>query len=185
MSYFDLHSLVKEVCDSSPLTNDADLTKEILSKIDKADEHAALEQALLVYVRRFVSRDHRPLAAPQFITPKSSTADQVHDDTHLEVVGGGAVPFRSRKVKSIRTAWQIWQDQLKARVNVAYGERKFFGDCTLDDLAYMAKQRREHAARNIAAAEYTERIAALMVQFGVKSVRDLPESAVQQLGDVA
>lgn len=177
MSDFDLRALVKSVCDTSSLTNDDDLTKEVLAQIDEADEHDALQQALLVYVRRFVSRDHRPLAFPS-----DSPGDQAGGDAQKYPVAGGPIPFRSRKVSSIRSGWQ---SQLQARYNVGHKTRKFFGDCTLDDLAFIAKHRREFAAANLRTADYVDSIAELMRQAGAETVRELPEDVINTLGGAA
>lgn len=177
---FDLNALVKDVCDTSSLTNDDELTKEVLSRIAPADERAALEEALPVYVRRFVSRDHRPLSAPQ-----SSATDQSSCDTHNSVVGGGAVPFRSRKVSAIRSWAQQWEDQKKARMNVGHKQRKFWGDCTLDDLAFISKQNRKLAAANIVNADYQDLVAGLMRKYDAETVGDLPQDAVRELMEAA
>lgn len=180
MAEFDLNALVKYVCDTSPLTNDEELTKEVLSRIDRRDEHAALQQALPVYVRRFVSRDHRPLTAP-----KTTPTDQSGSENHVGVVGGGAVPFRSRKVSAIRSWAQQWEDQKKARMNVGHKQRKFWGDCNLDDLAFISKQGRKLAAANIAVSDYNDRVAGLMRKYNAGTVGDLPQNAVRELMECA
>lgn len=176
MSEFDLRKLVKDVCDTSLLTNDDELAKEVLSRIDKADERAALEQALPHMVQRFVSRDHRPLAFPQ---PQAPTGDHYARDTQKGPVAGGLIPFRSRRISLKRSHWQR---QLNARVNVAHKSRKFFGDCTVEDLVFLANHRRELAAANATTADYFEALTRLMGEFEVETVRELPESAVTELG---
>jgi hypothetical protein len=177
MPGFDLRALVKDICDSSALTNDDELTKEVLSQIAPADEHAALEQSLPAFMQRFLSRDHRPLAAPQ-----STPASQGGTDDQPGSAGGGPQPFRSPKVEGVRSWYQEWKSQCDgARVNVGRNERKFFGDCTLEDLAYISQHRRKLAAANLDAADYVDRVAELMQKHGVKLARQLPEDAVRQL----
>lgn len=180
MTTFNLRGIVKAVCDTSSATNDDELAKEVLAQIDRLDEHAALEQALLAFVRGFVSRDHRPLSAPQTAATSHSPVDAQGGGA-----GGGVVPFRSRKVSAIRSMSQQWQDQLKARVNIGHKERKFWGDCTLDDLAFIAKHRRDLAEANLATAGYVDNIAQLMREFAVDTVRELPTSAIERLGGAA
>ena len=174
---FDLNRLIKDVCDNSSLTDADALTKEVLARIAEVDGRVALEQAMPVVVRRFLSRDHRPLAFPR--TP---SGDHGVGDTQCTTAAGGPTPFHSRKVHSIRTQWR---NQLKARVNVGYKEWKFFGDCVRPEVDFLVAHRRELAASNIAAADYLETISQLMVKHGVEFVRELPEDVVNNLGGAA
>lgn len=176
MSNFSLRALIREVADTSSLTNDDELAKEVLSRIDKVDERAALEQAMPLVIQRFLSRDHRPLTFPR---PQTPSGDHSEAATHTHGVAEGPTPFRSRKVRSIRSAWQ---QQLNARVNVGHKSRKFFGDCTAADLAFLAKHRRELAAANATTAAYLEALTRLMGEYEVETVREIPESAVTELG---
>lgn len=171
---FDLNRLIKDVCDNSSLTDADALTKEVLTRVAEADGRVALEQAMPVVVRRFLSRDHRPLAFPR--TPSGG---QSSGDTQLPSAAGGPTPFRSRKVEGIRS---YWRNQLKARVNVGHKEWKFFGDCVRPEVDFLVAHRRELAASNIAVADYLETISQLMVQHDVEFVRDLPEDVVNNLG---
>ena len=175
---FDLRALVREVFRTSQLTNDDELAKEVLSKIDKGDERDALEQAIPYVVRTMVSRDQRPLAIPHPTPP----GDQTTNDTQALPVAGSPKPFRSRRIHLKRSHWE---QQLRARVNVGHKARKFFGDCTREDLAFLTKHRQELAAANLATAKYLEALSRLMDELRVEFVRDLPEDAVTGLGESA
>lgn len=171
MTDFSLTDLVRDVCSTSTSADPAVLTGEVLDRIVATNERAALEQALGVFVRRFVSRDHRPIGFP---------SGQAGADTHGCTAGGeSGQPFRSRKVHGIRT----WQDTLAARVNIGPKLWKRFGDCDSVDLKFMIHYRESLAAANSAEAQKLRIYAELLTQYGVEKVRDLPESAIGDLGE--
>ena len=168
---FSLTDLVRDVCSTSTSADPAVLTGEVLRRIVATNERAALEQALGVFVRRFVSRDHRPIGSP---------SSHVRADNHSARAGGGPRQLlRSRKVHGIRT----WQDTLAARVNIGPKLWKRFGDCDSVDLKFMICYRESLAAANSAEAQKLRVYAELLAQYGVEKVRDLPESAIGDLGE--
>lgn len=172
MSEFNLRHLVQSVCDTSTLTDPDALAKEVLSQIAKEDEHAALEQAIGTIVRKFVSADQRkPLISP---------GGQGEADSQGRGAAGGS--NRSRKVAAIRNNWQT---QLSARVNVGAREWKFFGDCTLDDLNFMATHRRQLAASNFRIAKNLDSLGQLLIKHSVSTVREIPEGDAVELGEAA
>lgn len=55
MNDFDLHTLIREVCDTSTIADPVTLAAEVSRRIDPADERVALDQALPTMVRHIVS----------------------------------------------------------------------------------------------------------------------------------
>ena len=150
---FDLRALVREVCDTSTMTDPATLAKEVGRRIGRNQQAAALQQALPVVVQHIVSR-HRGSFVPEQRSAATSN--------------------RSRKVASIR---ETWRRMLRDRIAVGpdISDWKFLGDCTVDDLAYAAAIREDHARRNAARAQQLRDLAELLDQHGVSTVGDLPE----------
>lgn len=90
-----------------------------------------------------------------------------------------ALPARGRSAK-VSTVRDWWARMCDSRVSVADGWKRI-GDCTIDDLAYCAGERRTEAARVIAHAERYERLAAMLTEHGVHTVRELPADAAASL----
>lgn len=149
---FDLSALVREVANGSVSPHPEAIAKEVLSRIARGQEHAALEQSLIGYVRQCVSRTR----------------------AHIPVQhsSGPPKPNSSWKVTGIREAWR---KALRTSINVGPQSYKFLADCTADDLTYAEQNRRAHAARNVAAAEEFAGLRGLLVQHGVATVAELPE----------
>lgn len=60
---------------------------------------------------------------------------------------------------------------------LANGQWKLLGDCTYDDVMDLAAQRHAVATRNALKAAEFEKLAAQMLEFGAKTVRDLEAAA--------
>lgn len=88
-----------------------------------------------------------------------------------------ATPAKSSYV----AAMQRYAKVLRSRVQVE-GVWKFYGDCTHAELVTLANESRAEAARNVAAAERHEKTAAAIQEYGVTTVRELPESVITDLG---
>lgn len=160
MSDFDLHTLIREVCDASTIANPVTLAVEVGRRIDPADERAALDQALPTVVRHIVS-----LARGSHSSPggHSNCGTQ-------EVPAAGA--NHSRKVAGIRA----YGRRLRERISVGptITEWKFLGDCTATDLEYAATVNDNNARWNTAKAAEKRRLAAALAANSVNTVRELP-----------
>lgn len=150
---FDLRALVREVCDTSTMTDPATLAKEVGRRIGRNEQRAALDQALPLVVQHVISR-RQPIAMPE--------------------QRSAATPNRSRKVASIR---ETWRRMLRDRIAVGpdTSDWKFLGDCTAEDLAYAAAIREDHARRNAARAQQLRDLADLLAEHGASTVSELPE----------
>ncbi len=156
---FNLRALVREVARTSLVADPGLVAADVLARIADEDRAAALDQALRDVVRE-VFRDER----------------------NWTRVGPPQVGV-SAKVQGIR---DHWQRALRDRINVAEGEWKFLGECTQDDLAFAAEQRREQASRLRAKAAQYDVLRNLLDEHGVKQVRDLPADVlVTSLGRAA
>lgn len=167
MTEFNLARLVRQVYDESDTPDPTLLAKEVNRRIRKADRDAALEQCLRQFVMYQLSRIRMARCAPP------------------EPQGTVSVPNsgRSAKVAAIR---EHWRRALREWVPVAPKQWKFFGDCTADDLAYVAGLREEHARRTWASAAHIRRIQALLAEHDVATVGELPETVLrEQLGGSA
>lgn len=153
---FDLRALIREVCNTSTMTDPASIAKEVGRRIGRNQQADALDQALPLVVQHVISR-YRAISVPQQRTAPA--------------------PNRSRKVASIR---ETWRRMLRDRIAVgpAVGDWKFLGDCTADDLAYAAAIREDHARRNAARAEQLRQLVDLLVEHGVETVGQLPDQVL-------
>jgi hypothetical protein len=169
MTDFNLHALVRDVCDHIDEADPAILAKAVNHRIFRADRDAALEQALEAYVRRFVSRDRHP------VTP---SGHGTYAAQSVSAAGGS-----SAKVAGIREAWR---KMLRARLPVGDGPDpwKFLADCTVANLNYAAQVREDQARHNAESAQRLRVLAAHLQRHGVDTVSELPEDVLASvLGD--
>lgn len=176
---FDLRALVREVCDTSVLTDPPALAKEVARRIDEGDLREALEQVLPVFVQHVVSRRRGDSSDPP--------TGQMNTGTQPAGAGRGPTRIpaqRSRKVAGIREAWR---KHLRDRIAVGpdRSDWKFLGDCTRDDLGYASAIRRRHAETNAAAADRLDGLAELLAEHGVERVADLPDPMLAGALDAA
>jgi hypothetical protein len=193
---FNLRHLIREVLDSSTLSDPHAIAAEVARRIDDADLRTALEQCLADPVREEIRRNRNgglPTLTPP---PPSSPRLTLHTQPAVmaEQPGGAPRPVikttparpvgRSAKVAAIRESGPRW---LRDRLNTGAEPREWkrIGDCTFTDLMFAAAQRRDQAARTSAAAERLERLAELLRTHGVDRVRDLPASVLAQVGGAA
>ncbi|NUQ97871.1 MAG: hypothetical protein HOY79_15390 [Streptomyces sp.] len=196
MTDFSLRHLIREVLDSSTLSDPHAIAAEVARRIDDADLRTALEQCLADPVREEI-RKNRNGGLPTLATALPSAPRltlHTQPDVMTEQPGGAPRPVvkaapvrrpaRSAKVAAIRESGPKW---LRDRLNTGAEPREWkrIGDCTFTDLMFAAAQRRDQAARTSAAAERLEQLAELVRAHGVERVRDLPASVLAQVGGAA
>jgi hypothetical protein len=162
---FNLRSLVREVAANSTLRNYDDLTAEVAKRIAEDQIAEALRQALRSFVRQVVVEDrpHRTAEASAISPPVTSS--------------------RSSKVAGIRDGWQR---HLRARYSVGGGQLERLGDCTRDQLIFIASHLDAKAEMNASKARGMRSLAAALTEQGVERVKDLPaELLMNSLGAAA
>jgi hypothetical protein len=199
VSDFSLRRLVREVLDTSTMSDPHALADEVLRRIGNDDLRAALGQVLASMVREEIRSSRNgglPVSLSSPSTPRTSHLTlhkhPVPRQTMEEQPGAFASPrltqsakrARSAKVAAIRDAAPKW---LRDRLNTGGDPREWkrVGDCTFSDLMFAAAQRREQAARTSAAAERLEALAELLRAHKVELVRDLPQSVLVEMGGAA
>jgi hypothetical protein len=204
---FNLRHLVREVLNTSTLTDPHAIAEEVARRVDDGDLRTALGQCLSHLVREEIRSSRNgglPSVSSTFTTSAPPLPRQagprltLHTQPQQTVMteSPGAVPRpvikvpparrpgRSAKVAAIRESGPKW---LRDRLNTGADPREWkrIGDCSFTDLMFAAAQRRDQAARTSAAAERLERLAELVQAHGVDRVRDLPESVLAQVGGAA
>lgn len=159
---FNLRALVREVMNTSTLKTPDEIAAEVAKRIPKAKTAEALHQSLRTFARQVISEE-RPHGFRGVTSPVSST--------------------RSAKVAGIRDGWQ---KKLRARYHIGDGAYEFLGDCTAENLIFIATDLDEQAARKQARARGFRRLAEALDEHGAERVRDLPaELLMNSLGDAA
>lgn len=206
---FSLRHLIREVLDTSDLTDPQDLAVEVQSRIRPSQYEEALSQLLPALVREMIrlsrngnqvppetpppTKPAAPAPQPVLTLSRPAPAEQPAPKRAMAMVmselpGGVAAPprpvYRSAKVAAYQDLGMKW---LSERLNTSQDPRawKRLGDACFDDLMFAAGQRRDQAARtNAKAAEY-EALAKLVRAYGVERVRDLPEDVLRGIKDMA
>lgn len=146
MSDFDLHDLFRQVHDTTDITDYSQMAKELRSRVP--DEHA--EDAFLVTLTEYC---------------RVQSTKARHRSPELPRAVG-----RSQKRDAIRSWWtRLCSDRYATPDGV-----KLLGDCTPDDLVFMAETLERKAAENVARAEAWRSLAVEMQRRKVKRFRDLP-----------
>lgn len=203
---FNLRHLIREVLNTSTMSDPHAIAPEVLRRIEAADLRAALRECLPSLVREMIrssrnggfggSVERAPTApmpsssSPRLTLHTSAETPEVMSEHPgsgpMASVGHPPVrkPGRSAKVAAIRASGPKW---LADRINTCANPREWkrVGDCGFEDLMFAAGQRREIAARTSAKAERYERLAELVRKHKVNRVRDLPASVLAQVGGAA
>lgn len=198
---FSLRHLIREVLDSSTMSDPHDVAPEVLRRVDDEDLRAALRECLPSMVREMVHGSNRGVPRLSSVVPPQGQGARLTlhaQSDEPEVMGErpgvgpmasvGRAPARksgrSAKVAAIRASGPKW---LADRIYTSADPREWkrVGDCSFAELMFAAGQRREQAARTSAAAERLEALAGLVRVHGVSRVRDLPESVLAEVGGVA
>lgn len=133
MTEFDLSALVREVHDTTDLTDHRQVAKEVRQRIPDDHLEGALLDALTVYVRNMFSLFRPSIGGASFGKPGN----------------------KSQKRDSIR---EWWQRSLNQRYATADGQ-KLLRDFTRDDCMFQAEQDRKKAVELVAKAESWEQLA--------------------------
>lgn len=160
---FSLRQLIREVAETSVLADPGALAEEVARLVPDEHIQTAFAEMLRGYVRQVLSEDRTFPFLPQ---PRTTPEDKSRPRA-------GRPANRSRKVAGIREAWA---KVLSERVHVgpAPTDWKLFGDCTVDDLDFMAGEREQIAEANHVKAEQYRKVRKLLVEHGASTVRDLP-----------
>lgn len=127
---FDLSALVREVHDTTDLTDHRQVAKEVRSRIPKAEVEGALIEALTAYVTLRFSQYRTPI---KYAKPSSKSA----------------------KRDSIR---EWWKRSLNQRYATESGQ-KLLREFTAEDCLFQAALDRQKAAELVAKAEQWEQLA--------------------------
>lgn len=161
---FNLRALVREVAAASKAADPGDLAEEVFPKIPRKEMASAVREMLRTYVRIVLgeSRSVGHLAQEGVGSP---------GDDVSRTAG------RSLKVAAIREAWRA---RLTDRIHTGPASTawKLLGDCTADDLLFAADERRHVAERTLSRAVFYERLAEVVKDHGVTSVKELPDDAL-------
>lgn len=156
---FDLHALVRSVTDGSGLLGPREIAAKVAENVPANKRLAVLQEALVPYVRIYLQHARQPISAAPTGTGNRNSA-------------------RSSKVSAIREGWR---KTLAGQFHVGGGEWQTLADCSYENVAFLAAERRDVAARTIAAAEMFEALAKAMRKAKVDHVRELPESVLARI----
>lgn len=159
---FSLRLRIRQIVENSETADPKVIADEVLASISTEEAVAALTECLPEYVRVVVQSDGRRRAP---------------------AAGLG----RSWKTEAAKA---YAQKILRQRVDVSgVGVGwKFLAECTSDDLDAVASNRRKQADELVSTAAWFEKIAALLDEHSVETVKDLPEAVLSSLatnGEVA
>jgi hypothetical protein len=159
MSDFDIRAAIREVVDSSDLTDPGEIAAKVAEQVPAPKLRHVLAMVLRDYVRVELHR-YRTWRKPVEPAPK---------------------PARSPHQAAVRE----WVRVLRQPVAVEENVWKQFGECSADDLAFLAGDRRQNAADSIAAAERFEKYAAALDESGAETVADLSDAVIASIEDGA
>lgn len=149
---FDLRGRVWKVAESSGVADPKQVAEEVLATLHTSELGEALAACLPDYVRLVLHGAGRPRVGP----------------------AGAPRSWKTEAAKAYA------QKILRQRVDVAGDGTgwKFLAECNACDLEAVSAKRREQAEHLTAAAEWFEKIAALLGEHDAEEVKDLPESVL-------
>ena len=170
MSDFNLRTVIREVASRSTIRDPDQLAVKIMRHIPSESWMDAMRAALKPMVREVISaeRPHgtftrsygNPSPSPAINTPPGRGAS-------------GAPRNGSAKVGAIRDGWQ---DHLRARYSTDGGNWKFLGECTYEDLQFIAARLDKQAEAHASKARGMRSLAAALTDHDAATVRDLPSA---------
>lgn len=154
----NLSEIVTEVISQGGSLSPTEVAQRVADAVPEGDVREALAIALIPYVRDHYRnrRQNNPIIAgdQNWRPPKEKASKPA---------------TRSGKLEAIR-AWE--QDRLNDVVTVEGGQ-KHLGDCTYDDIMYLAEERERIAMDNSFKAKQYHELASRMRQANVDTVKDL------------
>jgi hypothetical protein len=159
---FSLTALIAEVCDESDVVNVEKVAHEVATRIRPADIRTALDQALVVVVRHW-------LTGPRRSTQICTTAEG-----EAEVLTPR--PGRSWKRDGVR---EHWRRALTEKYSIdRKGNAVPLAELNRAQVQFNIDSREEFARRASARASQLRGLLELMVRHDVNRVGDLPESVL-------
>lgn len=158
MSAIDLRAMVREIADGSSLRGPREIAAKVAENVPAKQVRAALAEALVAYVREELTRARAVPAAP--------------------APAGNRNSGRSSKVAAIREAWRR---TLAGQFHVGEGRWARLAECSYEQVAFLAAERRDQAARNAAMAAVFERLATAMRTHGAAVVGDVPDETLAEI----
>lgn len=166
---FNLTELVRKVMDETDIADPGALAAKVAEQIPARQRVAALHQALPNFVRVTIGRSRGPHA---------------HTNNGHGPAGGPAgrtQAARSAKVTAIRNAAPVWKRALRERIHVGNRRWAMVGKCSYEELMYAVTERRRIAAQIGDSADRYEKVALALVEYGVETPEQLPESVLADL----
>lgn len=166
----ELERILDKVLRLSNLSDPREIAAEIYAQL-APEEHGKAVQALLPeWVRIELGRTRARNRHEDLVTSatRSAALESASARTGDKQV---ALPAHSPKVSAIRNAAPLW---LSDRICVGHKNWKQKRDCTAEDLAYLAANRRDTANRLMSIATDFTRLAGLLREHKVRTVGELP-----------
>ncbi len=170
---FSLHRLVDAVLAEAISPEPATVADEVLRRIRKVDQRAALVEALPALVRSQMLFDAPPYEPPG----DPALTDQLPD--RQSVFGASSERREFDGSWGRAAAMRDWLETLHATSMLGAKERKFLRNFTAEDCYAAAQRRYDSAARMKARADQLSRTGSLIEQYGVEELHELPD-AVQR-----
>jgi hypothetical protein len=162
-----LRDLIRQVIADHPTDQIPELAQHVVTLTPAEDLFRFYEYTLRTKIVEVLSNDRNTAMAHVFgDAPVSNEESDDEDESEA--------PQESWKVKSVRN-W--WSRMLEASVYVTDKHKKLLGDCTAEECRFIATDRRAMADDLLNKADEFEKLAALIEEHGVATVRDLPEQA--------
>lgn len=155
---YDIRQAIREVLATTDLVDPGDIAARVAADVPGREIRAVLAVVLRDFVRIELHGYGR-------------RAESGRDNAAVPQ------PARSAKVSAIRT----WARLLRKPVAVEGNAWKQFGECTLEDLGFLAEDRRQNAAESVAAAERFEKYAAALAERDVETVAALPDDVIASI----
>lgn len=206
---FNLRRLIRNAASGHDLTAGigaiaADVATDVAGLVPDEHLRQALREALPLLVREVLTENRprgpvgggssyhpvtpsrpgsgstNPAVATPFNTPVPAGVGVSPPQSPRQVTGGGAPSPKYSGAKPGSQIRDAWQRHLKALYPVESGNSKQLGDCTYDDLWFIAGQRDQQADDLKASARGFRKLAALLTDQHAATVRDLPAADLMQ-----
>lgn len=167
MTDFDIRAAIREVVETSDLTDPGEIATKVAEQVPAKALRGVLVDVLRDYVR---------ITLHSFTSWRRPEPGQDSDARR-------PISSRSAKVAAYQSQAREHARLLRQPVAVESNVWKQFGECSTDDLDFLASERRDNAARNLAAAERFEKYAAALEEHSAETVADLPDAVIASIED--